>query len=82
MKDKHTLQIERIEKLKEKGSSNFILKYGLSFALLFGTFVFFFAKPPVSIFILLILIIIGGLLFGTSMWFFIMNKTTIIIKIS
>ena len=74
MKDRHTLQIERIKNLKSKGPANFILKYGLSFALLFGVFVFFFAKSPVSKIILLILIIIGGLLFGTSMWFFIMSK--------
>ena len=72
MNNKYNLQKERIAKIKKEGALKFILKYGLSFALLFGIFVFFFSKPPISNLILGALIIAGGLLFGVLMWFFMM----------
>jgi hypothetical protein len=72
MNNRYHLQKERLERIRKEGPAKFILKYGLSFALLFGCFVFFVSKPPVPNVILATLILIGGILFGIGMWLFMM----------
>jgi uncharacterized membrane protein YdjX (TVP38/TMEM64 family) len=63
------LRIARWEKIKKEGVVKFVLKHGLLFAGLFSCFIFFLSKPPVPIYILIILILVGGLLYGVFMWF-------------
>ncbi|MDH3359856.1 MAG: hypothetical protein OEL55_03210 [Desulfobulbaceae bacterium] len=64
------LRRERFARIKEGGAAKFIFKNGLAFVLLFGSFVFLFSKPPVSNFLLVLLIILGGVLFGSGLWSF------------
>lgn len=72
MNNKYILQKERLSRIKKEGAVKFILKYGFSFAVLFGIFVFFFSKPPISNLILCVLVIAGGFLFGVVMWVYMM----------
>ena len=72
MNNRYNLQKERIERIRKEGPVRFILKYGFSFALIFGSFVFVFSNPPISKILLIILVLAGSLLFGFFMWIFMM----------
>lgn len=72
MNDIEIVRKERLEQIRKEGSTKFIFKYGLSFAIIFGMVVFILDKPPISNLILFVLFVFGGLLFGVSMWLFMM----------
>lgn len=70
MTDIYELRKIRMEKIKKEGPIKFIAKYGISFSLLFGSFVLFVARPPISIYILILFVLVGGFFFGIFMWIF------------
>ena len=72
MNNKYSLQKERIKRIRKEGPLLFILKYSLSFALIFGSFIFVFSHPPIPKILLTALVLIGSLLFGIFMWVFMM----------
>jgi len=68
MTDIYELRKINMERIKKEGAIKFIAKYGLSFSLLFGSFVLFVSRPPISVYIIILLVLVGGLVFGTCMW--------------